>query len=91
MFSNKFLYQKEIFIMIYKAVPGPKVIRIENDNLSMATDAFAELINANATDGWRFHSLETIITSETTQTGCIRKESHTTEHNIYMLIFCKEN
>ena len=77
--------------MIYKAVPGPKVIKIENDNLSMATDAFASLINANAVDGWQFHSLETITTTETTQTGCIQKQAITTEHNIYMLIFSKED
>ncbi|MBQ8689036.1 MAG: hypothetical protein IJ515_01585 [Clostridia bacterium] len=77
--------------MIYKAVPGPKVIRIENDDLSMATNTFADLINANATDGWVFHSLETINTTETTKTGCIfNRQLQTTEHNIYMLIFCKE-
>lgn len=77
--------------MIYKAVPGPKVIRIENDDVSMATNAFAELINANATDGWKFYSLETINTTETYKTGCIKKETHTTRHEIYMLIFCKED
>lgn len=77
--------------MIYKAVPGPKVITIENDNLSMATDTFADIINANATDGWRFHSLETIMTTETYKTGCLfNKQIHTREHNIYMLIFEKD-
>ena len=78
--------------MIYKAVPGPKVIKIENDNLSMATNAFADLINANAVDGWRFHSLETIKTTETYKTGCIfKRETVTINHDIYMLIFAKEN
>ena len=78
--------------MIYKAVPGPKVIRIENDNLSMATNAFADLINANAIDGWRFYSLETIMTTETVKSGCALNQQVTqVEHNIYMLIFCKEN
>ena len=77
--------------MIYKAVPGPKVITIENDNLSMATDRFAELINANAVDGWRFHSLETSKTTESTKTGCLfNKQVVTTNHDIYMLIFEKE-
>ena len=77
--------------MIYKAVPGPKVVRIENDDLSMATNAYAQLINANATDGWRFHSLETVTTTETVKSGCfLNKQVDTIEHNIYMLIFCKE-
>lgn len=77
--------------MIYKAVPGPKVIRIENDDLRMATNAFADIINSNATDGWVFHSLETINTTETVKTGCfLNKQTSTIEHNIYMLIFCKE-
>ena len=78
--------------MIYKAVPGPKVIRIENDDVSMATNTFADLINANATDGWTFHSLETILTTETNKTGCIfNRQTITREHNIYMLIFAKED
>ncbi len=77
--------------MIYKAVPGPKVIRIENDNLHMATDAFADIINANAVDGWKYHSMETILTTETTKSGCLfNQQTNTTEHNIYMLIFEKE-
>lgn len=77
--------------MIYKAVPGPKVIRIENDDVSMATNLFADLINANATDGWKFHSLETIMTTESTKTGCIfNQQTVVTEHNIYMLIFSKD-
>ena len=78
--------------MIYKAVPGPKVIKIEHDDLSMATNAFADLINAHATDGWKFHSLETIMTTESNKTGCIfNQQTIVTEHNIYMLIFSKEN
>lgn len=77
--------------MIYKAVPGPKVITIENDNLSMATDTFANIINAHAVDGWRFHSLETIRTTETTKVGCLlSQQTITTNHDIYMLIFEKD-
>lgn len=78
--------------MIYKAVPGPKVITIENDNLSMATNTFADLINMHATDGWKFYSLETIKTTESKKTGCLfNKQVVTTNHDIYMLIFAKEN
>lgn len=77
--------------MIYKAIPGPKVITIENDDISMATDTFASLINANATDGWNFYSLETIETTETKKVGCaLNPQMVTTRHNIYMLIFAKD-
>ena len=73
--------------MIYKAVPGPKVLTIKNGDFSSATNAYAELINAEAQGGWKFHSLETITTQETT--GCaFNKQVVTT--SIYMLIFCKE-
>ena len=78
--------------MIYKAVPGPKQITIQNDDLSMATNAYAEIINANATNGWRYHSLETIKTTETVKSGCAFNEQTTiVEHNIYMLIFEKDD
>jgi hypothetical protein len=77
--------------MIYKVVPGPKVVTIENDNIAMATDVFANLINANAVDGWKFHSLETIKTTETTKVGCLfNQQDVTTTHDIYMLIFEKD-
>lgn len=72
--------------MIYKAVPGPKVISVSDGNYSGATTSFANLINSEATDGWRFHSMETITIQETE--GCIQKQTINT--NIYMLIFCKE-
>ena len=72
--------------MIYKAVPGPKVISITDGNYSGATTSFANLINSEATDGWKFHSMETITIQETQ--GCIRKS--TTSTSIYMLIFYRE-
>ena len=78
--------------MQYKAIPGPKSIRIENDDLSMATNAFAEIINANAVNGWKFYSLETIKTFETKKAGCFINQRVWTEYNdIYMLIFCRED
>lgn len=78
--------------MQYKAVPGPKTIRIENDDLTMATNAFAEIINANAINGWKFYSLETIKTVETKKAGCFINKRVWNEYNdIYMLIFCRED
>ena len=74
--------------MIYKAVPGPMIITIQDGNFASATNLFADLINREAQGGWKFHSLETITTQETK--GCaFNKQVVST--NIYMLIFCKEN
>lgn len=73
--------------MIYKAVPGPKIISIEKGNISSATDSFAEIINAEATNGWQYHSMETITVQE--KTGC-SLQPQIVNTNIYMLIFCRE-
>lgn len=75
--------------MIYKAVPGPKIVSIDkNGGFQSATNLFADLINAQSRDGWKYHSMETITTSETT--GCLFNKK-VIETNIYMLIFYKEN
>ena len=73
--------------MTYKAVPGPKVISITGGNHSAATDAFVSIINAEAQNGWTYHSMETITVQE--KTGC-DLQPQIVNTNIYMLIFCKE-
>ena len=74
--------------MIYKAVPGPKVVEIKNGDYSSATNLFADIINRNAVDGWKFYSMETITTQE--KAGCFLNQQ-VISVNIYMLIFCKES
>lgn len=73
--------------MTYKAVPGPKVISINNGNYNSATDSFVSIINAEAQNGWTYHSMETITVQQ--KTGCSLNPQYTNT-NIYMLIFCKE-
>ena len=73
--------------MIYKAIPGPKVISIPNGNQAAATDSFAMLINTQAQEGWTYHSMETITVQE--QQGCALQPQFVNT-NIYMLIFCRE-
>ena len=73
--------------MVYKAIPGPKVISITGGNHNSATDAFAGIINAEAQNGWTYHSMETITVQE--KTGC-SLQPQIVNTNIYMLIFCKE-
>ena len=69
----------------YKAVSGPKNINVSKGNTQAAFDAFAQLINDNAKDGWEYHSMETITVTEAA--GCFRPPVPT---NHYMLIFVRE-
>lgn len=73
--------------MTYKAVPGPKVISITDGNHSSATNSFASIINAEAQDGWVYHSMETITVQE--NVGCAL-QPQVQNTNIYMLIFYHE-
>jgi len=70
--------------MYYKAVPGPKIISITDGNPASATNSFAQIINAEAQDGWTYHSMETITVQE--KTGC-SLQPQIVNTNIYMLIF----
>ena len=73
--------------MIYKAIPGPKVISISDGNPASATNSFANIINAEAQNGWTYHSMETITVQE--NKGCAL-QPQIINTNIYMLIFCRE-
>lgn len=73
--------------MIYKAIPGPKIISISDGNHATATNSFAAIINAEAQQGWTYHSMETITVQE--QTGCAL-QPQIVNTNIYMLIFCRQ-
>ena len=73
--------------MIYKAVPGPMIVSIKHGDFKSATDTFAALINQEAVDGWKFHSLEVVTTQE--NKGCALFPQYVNT-NIYMLIFSKE-
>lgn len=84
---EKVIFTQEEKEMIYKAVPGPTIVGIKKGNYQSAVDLFADVMNAQAADGWKFHSLQTLTTQE--KVGCfLSKQIVNTE--IYMLIFCKE-
>lgn len=76
--------------MQYKTVPAPKEIVITGDDFSAAVRAYGDLINKEAVDGWRLHSIETLPV--TSKPGClaglIGKRSETITFN--MLVFEKE-
>ena len=86
--SDKILQNEEALIMIYKAIPGPMVLSIKNGDYASATNTYASIINQEAANGWKFHSLEVITTSEAQ--GCAFNKQ-VVNTNIYMLIFYKED
>ena len=69
----------------YKAVAGPKNFSVSKGNTQTAFDSFASLINAECTDGWAYHSMETITVTE--NPGCFQQP---VPINYYMLIFVRE-
>ena len=69
----------------YKAVAGPKNISVAKGDTQAAFNSFASLINAEATDGWEYHSMETITVTE--KPGCMKQPISL---NYYMLIFVKD-
>lgn len=72
--------------MVYKVVPGPMIVE---GNPQEASKKFEDLINANAVDGWKYHSLETITSEEMVKAGCM-KPATPVRTQLYMLIFAKE-
>lgn len=69
----------------YKVIPGPKNIQVAKNDSKAAFDSFASLINAEATNGWEYHSMETITVTE--KPGCFQNPIPT---NYYMLIFVRD-
>lgn len=69
----------------YKAVAGPKSFNVARGDTQSAFNTFAEIINREASNGWEYHSMETITVTE--KAGCMRQA---VPLNYYMLIFEKE-
>lgn len=72
----------------YKTVPAPMVLNIKTQkeaNLAIAN--FGDLINMQATDGWEFHSMESITVAEAP--GCFSGgQQKMTNYN--MLVFKRQ-
>ncbi len=77
---------------VYKTVPGPQAFTVTEGNTVEAFAAFARIINAQCTDGWEYHSMQTIQITEThPKTGCLKNNQlPPTTRNYYMLIFSRE-
>lgn len=69
----------------YKAVAGPKNISVAKGDTQAAFNSFASLINQECTNGWEYHSMETITVTE--KPGCFQTPI---PMNYYMLIFVRE-
>jgi hypothetical protein len=87
--------------MQYKCVPAPKNLSISHDGShDDAVRSFANIINSEATGGWKFHSMEQVsVTQEPPKTGCLTglliliglaRRPVPTTINFNMLIFSKE-
>lgn len=75
----------------YKCVPAPKELVIDkNGSYSSAVSSFAGLINNEAKDGWKFHSMENIAVTE--KPGCLAGLFGQKDTTVYfnMLVFSKE-
>lgn len=69
----------------YKAISGPKNVNVSKGNTQEAFNLFANIINQEATNGWTYHSMETITVTE--KPGCLQQPI---PMSYYMLIFEKE-
>jgi hypothetical protein len=75
----------------YKCVPAPTNLVIDaKGSYDAAVRSFADLINKEATDGWKYHSMDNIAV--TRKPGCLAgllgQKDETTYFN--MLVFVKE-
>ncbi len=66
----------------YKAVAGPKNVNVNRGDTQAAFNLFADIINTQASQGWTYHSMETITVTE--KPGCFQNPI---PQNYYMLIF----
>ncbi len=66
----------------YKAVAGPKNINVDKGDTQSAFNTFADIINQEASQGWVYHSMETISVTE--KPGCFQQAIPI---SYYMLIF----
>ena len=60
--------------MQYKCIPAPKTMVIDHSGShDEAVRSFADLINREAKDGWKFHSMEQVsIRQEPPKSGCLK-------------------
>lgn len=69
----------------YKIVGGPQNIVVGKGNSEDAYRLFEEIINKEVSQGWEYHSMETITITE--KPGCFQ---HPIVRYSYMLIFYKD-
>lgn len=74
----------------YKCIPAPMNLIIDkNGSVDTAVRSFANLINEEAQDGWKFHSMENIAVTE--KPGCLAGLFGRKDATVYfnMLVFEK--
>ena len=72
----------------YKIVPGPTRVQVKKGESANAFKEFETIINTNSTDGWEFHSMETITIME--NPGCLGGGAKNAQGSTcYMMIFAR--
>lgn len=80
------MFDKEVLEMKkFKIVEGPKNIVVGKGNSEAALKLFEDIINKEVSQGWEYHSMETIAITE--KPGCFQQP---VVRYSYMLIFYKE-
>lgn len=69
----------------FEKVEGPKNIIVDKKNSESALKLFEEIINKEVSQGWEYHSMETITITE--KPGCFQQPVIRCS---YMLIFYRE-
>ena len=69
----------------YKIVEGPKNIVVDKKSSASALKLFEDIINSEVSQGWEYHSMETITITE--KPGCFQQPI---SRYSYMLIFYKD-
>ena len=73
----------------YKCVPGPSQLVVKSQaDAASAVRSYADLINAEAIDGWEFYSLETMSVAQAP--GCFGGGDKTPPVIFNMLVFRRE-
>jgi hypothetical protein len=74
----------------YKCVPAPKELVIDKeDSYDVAVRSFANLINEEANNGWKFHSMENIAVTQ--KPGCLAAFFLQKAETIYFNMFIFSN
>ena len=79
---------------VYKVIPGPVSLHFDQNDLSVASTGFQDILNEQAKLGWTFHSMQEIDAHQDAKykRGCLGSKEIQAAKNVSMalLIFYSE-